>query len=86
MRDAKRIAGVALLTLGYISTITHLRKRVDFLASRRPGFHEAELIELALNELVPQGGTPLQRTSKPNAEIRPQACIDVNLVELACTP
>ncbi|MFI5356655.1 MAG: hypothetical protein ACHQ4G_04905 [Opitutales bacterium] len=49
----KRIAGMALLTIGYLSTIAHLRKRVDFFSRREPDQTEAELITKALAEIAP---------------------------------
>ncbi len=50
-REVRRVAGVALLSIGYLSTIGHLRKRVDFLARRNPDAGELELVGQAIQEL-----------------------------------
>lgn len=70
---AKRIAGLALLTLGYLTTIAHLRKRTDFLASRNAGRTEAEVVEMALAEIAAQSGVALPAASKPRATPLPQS-------------
>lgn len=49
-RQCKLIAARALATVGYLTTITHLRKRVTFLAGRRVGVAERDLISEVLNE------------------------------------
>lgn len=83
-RLLKRTAGVALLSVGRLTMFSHLRKRVDFLASRRSGATQTELLEFALSEIGAPGGdarasdvqlTPavvpreaLQEASRPCAE------------------
>ena len=49
--EAKRIGGVACMSIGYLSTISHLRKRVDYLARRHSNVDELELVEQAIAEL-----------------------------------
>jgi DNA transposition AAA+ family ATPase len=68
-REALRIAGVAMLTVGYLTTIAHIRKRVDFLASRNPGLPESSLIEKVLAEYIAQtsGSAPVQAAVMPVA-------------------
>lgn len=62
----KRIAGVALLSVGYLTTMAHLRSRVDFLSSRRPGHTEPDIIAEALAELAPAAATaPSAREPMP---------------------
>jgi hypothetical protein len=54
-RLLKRAAGVALLSVGRLTVFSHLRKRVDFLASRRPGESRVALLEFALEEIGAPG-------------------------------
>lgn len=56
--EVKRIAGVAILTIGYLTTISHLRKRVDFFAKRSTGESESQLVEKALGEILPDISKP----------------------------
>jgi len=51
-REALWIAGVAMLTVGYLTTIVHIRKRVDFLAGRNSDLSETVLIEKVLAEYI----------------------------------
>lgn len=46
-----RITGLSIGTVGFITTIVHLRKRVDFLAQRRPGKCEADVLIEAMAEM-----------------------------------
>lgn len=72
---AKRIAGVSLLSRGYLTSISHLRKRADFLVSRRAGVAETALIDEALNELAAQEGIntqPPKRDPSPQPQPQPQ--------------
>ena len=58
--ELKRVAGVALISIGYLSTIGHLRKRVDFLARKNPNVEELELLGQAIEELgLKVNGRPL---------------------------
>lgn len=57
--EAKRIALLAALTRGFLTTMIHLRKRVDFLASRRGQASAAELLSEAINEVCEQQGITL---------------------------
>jgi len=73
-QDATRIAGAALITLGYLSTIVNLRKRVDFLASRRPGVAEVALVALALDEILVRPSRPPATSGRPVATPMPATC------------
>jgi DNA transposition AAA+ family ATPase len=68
-RHVMKIAGIAMLTIGYLSTITHIRKRVDFLLSRSPSLTEQAAIDSVLAEYVPAAtaATPLQETRSADA-------------------
>ena len=74
-RDAKRVAGVALLTLGYLSSIFHLRKRVDFLANRRADATEAELVRIALSEIANNAGGPFGAPEKAHTPVSQRPCM-----------
>lgn len=50
---AKRIAGIAIGTVGFLTTIRHLRMRVDFLTSRHPNQSEATHLTAAIAEYLP---------------------------------
>ena len=79
-REAKRVAGVALLSIGYLTTISHLRKRVDFLAGRRAGLGEAELVRIALDEIKAPAGGPV-----PDAGLAPAPAVPRPRMSLADT-
>ncbi len=66
MPDAllKRVAGTAILSAGHLTTFSHLRKRVDFWARRRPGAAERELLEAALEEINPALARPAPAPGK----------------------
>lgn len=64
---AKRIAGVALISVGYLTSIEHLRKRVDFFRSRREGVSEIALVEEAVTELAAAQGISTQPPQKQSA-------------------
>ena len=74
-QDALLIAGAAALTIGFLGTIANLRKRVNFLTSRRPGVSETALLALALGEIIAKPpaaenatGTSLPAARKPIAK------------------
>ncbi len=46
----KRVAALAFGTVGYLTTVEHLRRRVDFFIARRPGDSEAEILADVLRE------------------------------------
>lgn len=47
-KETKLIAGAALTSIGFLTTIVHLRKRVDFLKSRHPEVLESAHLKTAL--------------------------------------
>ena len=56
------------MSLGYLTTMLHIRKRVDFLAARRSGFTEEQIINDVMAEmktpdasLMPSASTALSR-------------------------
>lgn len=52
--DEKRViqlGALALLRIPYLTTMLHVRKRVDFLARREPGKNEAALLDAVLVEM-----------------------------------
>jgi hypothetical protein len=57
--DLARIAFAAFATVGYLTTLAHLRKRVDFMRSRQPEPTDGQLIEAALGEIVLPPGVVL---------------------------
>ncbi|MCW5550150.1 MAG: ATP-binding protein [Opitutaceae bacterium] len=63
--QVKKIAGIALLTIGYLTTIANLRRRVDFFARRQPERPETELIEQALSEIAPP---PAEQPPAPSVQ------------------
>jgi hypothetical protein len=67
----KRIAALALGTVGYLTTVAHMRKRVDFLAARRPGVPEHEIIaeELRAGGLAEPVPVAVSRT--PREPLKP---------------
>jgi DNA transposition AAA+ family ATPase len=67
-RLLKRLAGVALLSVARLTMFSHMRKRVDFLASRRAGLTESELLEAALAEISAPGGVAAPAPTKPVAD------------------
>ena len=67
-RLLKRTAGAALLSVDRLTLFSHMRKRVDFFSSRRPGYTEAELLEVALAEIGAPGGATAGTASEPVAE------------------
>ncbi len=67
-RFIKRLAGVALLSVARLTMFSHMRKRVDFLASRRAGLTESELLEVALAEISAPGGVANPKPSAAVAE------------------
>jgi DNA transposition AAA+ family ATPase len=67
-RLLKRTAGAALLSVHRLTLFSHMRKRVDFFAARRPGLTEAELLEAALAEIGAPGGGGAGAHSEPIAE------------------
>lgn len=69
-RTLKLIAAVAIGTVGFLANIKFLRKRVDFMADRKPGISEADLVaeELRCAGLrTPEGPA----SSPPQAELKP---------------
>jgi len=66
-RTAKEIAGVALFSIGYLTTIVSLRKRFDFLRSRRPLMGDAELLREILDEKSIELGLAMQPANEPAA-------------------
>lgn len=72
---AKRIAGASLLTLGYLSTIVHIRKRVDFLCSRKPSATEDDIVEAVLKEVIPASESTLPSAAKASAAPVQPRCI-----------
>jgi len=58
-RTHKQVAALAIGTIGFLTTIKHLRKRVDFLVSRRPGTKEAAILVYAMRDMgLPEVATP----------------------------
>ncbi|MEO6002235.1 MAG: ATP-binding protein [Opitutus sp.] len=55
LRLLKLAASAALLDVSRLTMFSHLRKRVDFLSSRRPELSRAQLLELALVEIEAPG-------------------------------
>jgi len=68
-----RIGAFALTTVGYLTTIAHIRKRVDFWSARSPGSSEATLIQAALSEIAATPGALLPTASKACATALPQS-------------
>ncbi|HEY5552408.1 MAG TPA: ATP-binding protein [Opitutaceae bacterium] len=56
-REIKLVAGAALTSIGFLTTIVHLRRRVDFLKSRHPEGSESEHLKAALAAYIalPEG-------------------------------
>lgn len=54
------------------TTISRLRKRVDFLAGRRAGIDEAELLRVALDEIKAPAGGPAPEADKAPAPAVPR--------------
>ncbi|MFT3869261.1 MAG: ATP-binding protein [Nibricoccus sp.] len=67
LRTAKEIAAVALLSVGYLTTIVSLRKRFDFLSSRRPSTAPADLLREILDEKSAELDLAVQPVEKPVA-------------------
>lgn len=61
----KRVAASALGTLGFLTSIRHLRQRVDFLQKRRPGKSAAEVVAEALQDVLPAPAPVLTPAKKP---------------------
>ncbi len=72
--DALLIAGAAALTIGFLGTIANLRKRVTFLASRRPGVPETALLASALDEILAKPQQPAAPAGRPVATPLPTTC------------
>ena len=61
--DLSRLAFTAVNELGFLTVLLHLRKRVDFAISKRPGRPESECIEEAL--------AAYEKTSAPAISVHP---------------
>lgn len=73
-RTAKEIAGIALLSVGYLTTIPGLRKRFDFLKTRRPSVADADLLREILDEKSIEFGLAVQPAEKPAATSKQATC------------
>ena len=69
----KRIAAAALASLGFLTSIRHLRQRVDFLARRRPGKSGADVLAEALQDVLPAPAPVLTPAEKPLKPVLNQA-------------
>lgn len=59
VQTGMRIAALAIGTIGFLTTIKHVRKRVDFLMGRRPGAVESGLLEEVMREMgLPEPAKP----------------------------
>lgn len=69
--EAMRIAAAAQLTVGNLTTIKHLRKRVDFLVGRRSQESKSSLLKIALDEIhmlpAPQQTPPVRADGRAAA-------------------
>lgn len=74
VRTAKEIAGVALLSVGYLTTIVSLRKRLDFIKTRRPSVADADLLREILDEKSIELGLAVQPAEKPAAAPQKTVC------------
>jgi len=74
VRTAKEIAGVALFSIGYLTTIVSLRKRFDFLRVRRPLIGDAELLREILDEKSIELGLAMQPANEPAAAALQPVC------------
>lgn len=74
LHEALLIASAAAFTIGFLGTIANLRKRVDFLTSRRPGVTEKALLAAALDEILPKPPAPVTAAGKPGAAAMRAAC------------
>lgn len=72
----KRLAFAALATTGYLTTLAHTKKRVEFLKPRLPEMSEADVIEAVLAELVLLPGVVLPAAKKASAEPVQAPCRD----------
>jgi hypothetical protein len=55
-KEVRQVAILAMLTVGYLTTIAFLRKRVDFFATRQRKASPRELLALAIVEVCDQHG------------------------------
>jgi len=62
-RTRKRIAALAIGSVGFLTTIRHLRERVVFLMSRRPGVAESIIVTEAMRDM----GLPEVVATAPSA-------------------
>ncbi len=67
-KDSARIAYLSALTTGYLTTMVHLKKRVDFFMSRKFDSSESALLERAIDEVCVQHGLNLNAPNPPHAE------------------
>jgi hypothetical protein len=79
----KRIVAPALILIGYLTTITNLRKRVDYFAGRLPDRPEAELIDKALAEIAP---TPAKSAPPPAEALPPVSKAPAPAMQRPCRP
>lgn len=72
-----RITALSIGTVGFITTIVHLRKRVDFLAKRRPGRSESDVLAEAMTEmgLAPEALEPSQDPVEPPLRQSPETLL-----------
>jgi hypothetical protein len=66
--EAAQIAYVSALTTGYLTTMVHLKKRVDFFKSRKVEGSESVPLERAIDEVCAQHGLNLDAAAVPNAQ------------------
>ena len=80
---AAKVFDIAILatgSLGFVGTIAHLRKRLDFLVSRKGARSEAAILDRLINELATDAGidlAALKADATPSKKASPAADLSV---------
>lgn len=67
-KEVRQVAILAMLTVGYLTTVAFLRKRADFFATRQPKASPTELLAQAIDEVCEQHGIKPEALKGPDAD------------------